>query len=61
MAVFRNVSNSARMIPKGSPTLVEPDGLFTVPDELAEQFEAQPYFKPASLSKPKSPTIGKGE
>lgn len=61
MAVFRNVSNSARIVPGATPTLVEPDGLFTVADDRAAGFEAQPYFKPASLPKPKTPATGKGE
>ena len=51
MARFRNVSDDARMIPEGSPQLVEPDALFEVPDDRADAFEAQPWFEPAPASK----------
>lgn len=48
MAQFRNVSDDVRFVPEGSPQTVEPDGLFEVPDDRAEAFEAQPWFKPAA-------------
>lgn len=44
MAKFRNVSGDQRMIPEGSPALVDDGGLFEVPDDRAEAFAEQPWF-----------------
>lgn len=57
MARFRNVSDDARLIPEATPQLVEPDGLFEVPDDRADAFESQPWFAPAPAAK----TPRKGE
>ena len=51
MARFRNVSDDTRTIPEATPQVVEPDGLFDVPDDRADAFEAQPWFAPAAPSK----------
>ena len=51
MARFRNTSDDTRFIPEASPQTVEPDGLFDVPDDRADAFEAQPYFAPATTRK----------
>ena len=47
MARFRNVSDDTRFIPEAGVS-VEPDGLFDVPDDRADAFEAQPWFAPAT-------------
>jgi hypothetical protein len=51
VARFRNTSDDPRFIPEATPQLVEPDGLFEVPDDRAEACEAQPWFAPAPASK----------
>jgi hypothetical protein len=48
MARFRNTSDDVRFIPEATPSTVEPDGLFDVPDDRADAFEAQPWFAPAT-------------
>jgi hypothetical protein len=48
---FRNVSDDTRSIPELGIT-VEPDGLFDVPEDRADAFEAQPWFAPAAPAKP---------
>lgn len=47
MARFRNSSGEQRFIPIATPQVVDPDGLFDVPDEFAAATEAQPFFTPA--------------
>lgn len=54
MARFRNTSDDVREIPEATPMVVQPDGLFEVPDDRAEAFEAQPWFAPATPTR-KSP------
>ena len=51
MARFRNTSDDTRMIPEATPQVVEPDGLFEVPDDRADAFDEQPWFAPAPASK----------
>ena len=54
MARFRNTTNGTLFIPEGSPQSVPADGLFDVPDDRADAFEAQPNFAPAAPAKPKT-------
>ena len=51
MARFRNSSGETRSIPEATPQVVEPDGLFTVPDDRAEAFAGQPFFTPVADKK----------
>ena len=57
MARFRNTSDDTREIPEATPMVVAPDGLFDVPDDRADAFEAQPWFAPAPAAK----SVKKGE
>lgn len=44
VARFRNSSGEQRAIPEATPQVVDPDGLFDVPDDRADAFSAQPWF-----------------
>ena len=52
MARFRNTTDRVLYIPEGDPTTVAPDGLFDVPDDRADAFEASPHCAPAATRKP---------
>ena len=60
MARFRNITDGVRFIPEGSPQSVPPDGLFDVPDDRADAFEAQPHFAPAAPKKKSTPADKEG-